>query len=296
MLLQKESPHICSFWVKGECKRGEEKPTYSEDSLADQNVKDWYCGIRNPKADKLLKKASAMHCLDLTKDKTLTMLYVGSVGNAFTKTGLRNHFYQLGEIWTITVVQRQQCVFIQLVSRQAVEAAAKKSFNKVIANGHRLSIKWARTQGVKVKEREKDGTTDSGSSSSLFQGCQELFFLLLVLILVLLILLFLLLLPPPLGAEEEASANYFNMPKQSSSSDEHCPIPSLSFGPYMFHPVGPTPPPFMRASEPIQWMGAHDATHSIPYHIITTLELCGRRSTLKSQHMNIGINTIFLPL
>ena len=39
-------PHLCSFWVKGECKRGEEcpykheKPTDPDDSLADQNIKD----------------------------------------------------------------------------------------------------------------------------------------------------------------------------------------------------------------------------------------------------------------
>ena len=39
-------PHICSFWVKGECKRGEEcpyrheKPTDPDDPLADQNIKD----------------------------------------------------------------------------------------------------------------------------------------------------------------------------------------------------------------------------------------------------------------
>ena len=39
-------PHLCSFWVKGECTRGEEcpyrheKPTDPDDPLADQNIKD----------------------------------------------------------------------------------------------------------------------------------------------------------------------------------------------------------------------------------------------------------------
>ncbi|KAI8429126.1 hypothetical protein MSG28_007676 [Choristoneura fumiferana] len=38
--------HVCSFWVKGECRRGEkcayrhEKPTARNDPLADQNIKD----------------------------------------------------------------------------------------------------------------------------------------------------------------------------------------------------------------------------------------------------------------
>ena len=42
---KRNRPHICSFWVKGECKRGEEcpyrhdKPTDPDDPLADQNIK-----------------------------------------------------------------------------------------------------------------------------------------------------------------------------------------------------------------------------------------------------------------
>jgi len=43
---KRNRPHICSFWVKGECKRGEEcpyrheKPTDPDDPLSDQNIKD----------------------------------------------------------------------------------------------------------------------------------------------------------------------------------------------------------------------------------------------------------------
>lgn len=39
-------PHICSFWVKGECKRGEEcpyrhdKPNDADDPLSEQNIRD----------------------------------------------------------------------------------------------------------------------------------------------------------------------------------------------------------------------------------------------------------------
>lgn len=56
----------------------------------------------------------------------------------------RNHFYQFGEIRTITVVQRQQCAFIQFATRQSAEVAAEKSFNKLIVNGRRLNVKWGR--------------------------------------------------------------------------------------------------------------------------------------------------------
>ncbi|KAK2116707.1 RNA binding motif protein 22 [Saguinus oedipus] len=73
-------PHICSFWVKGECKRGEErsyrheKPADPDDPLADQNIKDRYYGINDPVADKLLKRASTMPRLDPPEDKTITTL------------------------------------------------------------------------------------------------------------------------------------------------------------------------------------------------------------------------------
>lgn len=56
----------------------------------------------------------------------------------------RSHFYQFGEIRTITIVQRQQCAFIQFATRQSAETAAEKSFNKLIINGRRLTVKWGR--------------------------------------------------------------------------------------------------------------------------------------------------------
>lgn len=45
---KRNRPHVCSFWVKGECRRGEEcpyrheRPTDPDDPLADQNIKDRY--------------------------------------------------------------------------------------------------------------------------------------------------------------------------------------------------------------------------------------------------------------
>ena len=58
--------HICSFWVKGECKRGEEcpyrheKPSDPDDPLSTQNMKDRYYGQNDPVADKILKRAQAI--------------------------------------------------------------------------------------------------------------------------------------------------------------------------------------------------------------------------------------------
>ncbi|PIO37022.1 hypothetical protein AB205_0162050 [Aquarana catesbeiana] len=99
---KRNRPHICSFWVKGECKRGEEcpysvngscevheKPTDPDDPLADQNIKDRYYGINDPVADKLLKRASTMPRLDPPEDKSITTLYVGGLGDNISESELR---------------------------------------------------------------------------------------------------------------------------------------------------------------------------------------------------------------
>ncbi|KAG1669556.1 Pre-mRNA-splicing factor RBM22 [Nymphon striatum] len=163
---KRNRPHICSFWVKGECKRGEEcpyrheKPTDPEDPLADQNIKDRYYGVHDPVADKLLRRAAAMPTLDPPEDKSITTLYVGGLADNVTEDNLRDYFYQFGEIRSISVVTRQQCAFIQFTTRTAAENAAEQSFNKLIIKGRRLTIKWGKSQaktGTGMLGEEDDG-------------------------------------------------------------------------------------------------------------------------------------------
>jgi pre-mRNA-splicing factor RBM22/SLT11 len=59
---KRNRPHVCSFWVKGECRRGEEcpyrheTPNDPEDPLSNQNIKDRFYGYNDPVADKLVKR------------------------------------------------------------------------------------------------------------------------------------------------------------------------------------------------------------------------------------------------
>ncbi|XP_022903483.1 pre-mRNA-splicing factor RBM22 [Onthophagus taurus] len=149
---KRNRPHVCSFWVKGECRRGEEcpyrheKPTDPDDPLADQNIRDRYYGVNDPVADKLLKRAAAMPALPPPDDRTITTLYIGNIGT-LTEQDLRDHFYQYGEIRSLSLVPKQQCAFVQYTTRVAAETAAEKTFNKLILGGRRLTIKWGRSQG-----------------------------------------------------------------------------------------------------------------------------------------------------
>ncbi|XP_014678157.1 PREDICTED: pre-mRNA-splicing factor RBM22-like [Priapulus caudatus] len=149
---KRNRPHICSFWVKGECKRGEEcpyrhdKPTDPDDPLADQNIKDRYYGVNDPVADKLMRRAATMPGISPPEDRSITTLYVGGLGDKVTEKDLRDHFYQFGEIRSVNVIPKQQCAFVQFTNRSTAEAAAEASFNKLIVNGRRLVIKWGKSQ------------------------------------------------------------------------------------------------------------------------------------------------------
>ncbi|CAG0903946.1 unnamed protein product [Darwinula stevensoni] len=156
---KRNRPHICSFWVKGECRRGEEcpyrheKPTDPEDPLADQNIRDRYYGVNDPVAEKLLRRAAAMPQLEPPDDKSITTLYVGNLGENTTEEMLRDEFYQYGELRMVTVVAKQGCGFVTYTSREAAELAAESTFNKLIIQGRRLTIKWGKSQA-------KVGTSD----------------------------------------------------------------------------------------------------------------------------------------
>lgn len=162
---KRNRPHICSFWVKGECRRGEEcpyrheKPTDPDDPLADQNIKDRYYGVNDPVAEKLLRRAAAMPRLDTPEDRSITTLYVGNLGdgNIITEDELKDHFYQYGEIRSIAVVNKNQCAFVQYIARASAEAAAEATFNKLIIRGRRLNIKWGRSQGRQGGEETYTG-------------------------------------------------------------------------------------------------------------------------------------------
>ncbi|GAB1608666.1 pre-mRNA-splicing factor RBM22-like [Argonauta hians] len=159
---KRNRPHICSFWVKGECKRGEEcpyrheKPTDPNDPLADQNIKDRYYGLNDPVADKLINRYATMPKLEPPEDKTITTLYVGNLGVRIAEKELRDHFYQFGEIRSINVVSKQHCAFVQFTSRSAAELAAERSFNKLIILGRRLNIKWGRSQAQQTLMKKED--------------------------------------------------------------------------------------------------------------------------------------------
>ena len=166
---KRNRPHICSFWVKGECKRGEEcpyrhdRPSDPDDPLSEQNIRDRYYGVNDPVADKLMSRASALPTLEPPEDVQITTLYVGGLEDStategpVTEKDLRNHFYQFGEIRQITVASKQGCAFVQFTRRSSAEQAAEKSFNKLVIKGRKLTIRWGKSQGKQHEQHPLAG-------------------------------------------------------------------------------------------------------------------------------------------
>ncbi|XP_076457541.1 pre-mRNA-splicing factor RBM22-like [Babylonia areolata] len=220
---KRNRPHICSFWVKGECKRGEEcpyrheKPTDPDDPLADQNIKDRFYGINDPVAEKLLNRYNSMPKLEVPEDNTVTTLYVGNLGDKIGEKELRDHFYQFGEIRSVNIVSKQQCAFVQFTTRASAETAAEKSFNKLIINGRRLNIKWGRSQGQQLMPQTQTGEPNAPLEP--VPGLPGA-------------------LPMP---PEELSNNYFNL--SGGPPPNMPPMPPGGMPPRGPPPMGP-PPPF----------------------------------------------------
>ncbi|XP_067617399.1 pre-mRNA-splicing factor RBM22 [Eurosta solidaginis] len=163
---KRNRPHICSFWVKGECKRGEEcpyrhdKPNEPDDPLCEQNIKDRYYGRNDPVAEKIMKRAATLPTLEPPEDRNITTLYVGNLPEEITEPELRDHFYQFGEIRSIALVPRQQCAFVQYTKRGAAELAAERTFNKLVLQGRKATIKWAHSQAKQTGVAKTDRRFD----------------------------------------------------------------------------------------------------------------------------------------
>lgn len=150
--------HICSFWVKGDCKRGEEcpyrheMPTDPNDPLSKQNMKDRFHGVNDPVAEKMLARAATMKSLTVPDDKSIMHLFIGGVETPHcTEKDLRDFFYQFGEIRAIKMVPTQKAAFVHFSSRVAAERAADAAFAKLAINGRPLRVMWGRAVGAPMQ-------------------------------------------------------------------------------------------------------------------------------------------------
>mmetsp|Transcript_15451 Transcript_15451/g.39739 ORF Transcript_15451/g.39739 Transcript_15451/m.39739 type:complete len:443 (+) Transcript_15451:240-1568(+) len=155
--LQRTTPYykrnraqICSFFVRGECKRGAECPYRHEmpegGELSEQNIKDRYYGVNDPVANKMMKRVADMPTMTPPEDQSVMTLYVGGLTAEINEKDLQDVFYAHGEVKSIKKLESRQCAFVTYTSRAAAEAAAAGLAGRLIVKGTRLKLMWGKPQ------------------------------------------------------------------------------------------------------------------------------------------------------
>ncbi|PVV04141.1 hypothetical protein BB560_001359 [Smittium megazygosporum] len=143
-------PHICSFFVKGECTRGNECPYRHElpdddPELSKQNIVDRYYGRNDPVAKKILNRNKKSDLLfSPPADKSITSLFVSGIPDTITKSDINDYFIAFGEIKSLVLVEKSKCAFVNFKHRASAEAAADSSLGSCTINGHRVKLSWGR--------------------------------------------------------------------------------------------------------------------------------------------------------
>ncbi|KAJ3242172.1 RNA binding motif protein 22 [Chytriomyces hyalinus] len=166
---QRNRAHICSFYVKGECKRGDECPYRHElpstdTELAKQNIKDRYYGHNDPVAKRMLNRTDKSSSLQKPTDTSVTSLFITGIESDITQDDLREHFHPFGDIKSIVVVAKTKIAFINFAYRASAEAAASKLYNNLSIKGHVLRVQWGKSrQGVAGTSSSSSGTVAMAS-------------------------------------------------------------------------------------------------------------------------------------
>jgi len=168
---KRNESHICSFFLKGECKRGAECPYRHEipekTELSEQNMKDRFYGVNDPVARKLIGKLNN-NALVPPEDSSIRTLYVGNVDSSISEADLRDQFYPFGEIQDIKLVPKSLCAFVTYASREAAEHAAERLHNNLTIKDAPLRIAWSKPQafdeGTGPVPRVAKGKGNEGSA------------------------------------------------------------------------------------------------------------------------------------
>lgn len=154
---KRNAPHICSFFVKGECNRGKSCPFRHEmpvtGELANQNIKDRYFGNNDPVAKKMMRMAKErVSPLVPPSDRTIRTLWVGGLDKQTGESDVRHKFGSFGQLASVRVINDKNCAFVTFASRQSAETAATKLQSGLSINGSRCKLAWGKKQGAKKTE------------------------------------------------------------------------------------------------------------------------------------------------
>jgi len=155
-------PHICSFFVKGECNRGEECPYRHElppdnGNLADQNTRDRYHGRNDPVAHKILGNISENPRVKPPADTTISTLFMKGLPSDLTEEDLIGIFKTYGDVDHVKFLPGGKAALVSFAERSSCEKAIKELFGKLVIKSQGVQVMWARSEKTpEVSETPKD--------------------------------------------------------------------------------------------------------------------------------------------
>ena len=141
---------LCSFFAKGECKRGAECPYRHEmpktGPLAKQNIKDRYYGVNDPVANKMLAHLAEKAKIPPPADPTITTLFVGNLAPAATEGDVRDAFARFGALASVRAMPERAAAFVTFAARPDAERAAAELAGALTIRGQAAKLLWGRPQ------------------------------------------------------------------------------------------------------------------------------------------------------
>ncbi|KAM0748645.1 hypothetical protein T439DRAFT_327905 [Meredithblackwellia eburnea MCA 4105] len=157
---KRNRPHICSFYAKGACNRGDECPYRHElpveNEMSHQNIKDRYHGTNDPVARKILASVASASGLEPPADTSITSLFLTSLPATVTENSIRAFFLSApgttpNSIKSIVLVPASKSAFVNFADRTTTEKAAERcaASGKVELEGKEVKVQWGRSRPKK---------------------------------------------------------------------------------------------------------------------------------------------------
>ncbi|KIY43582.1 hypothetical protein FISHEDRAFT_53633 [Fistulina hepatica ATCC 64428] len=156
---KRNRPHICSFFAKGECKRGSECPYRHEipveNELSHQNMQDRYHGHNDPVAKKILRINAENQGLKPPEDESIMSLFLSSLPADATEVSIRTRVLHSipavppAQLRSIVHVAKSRCAFVNFKDRASAEHAAQAWANGLDFDDTTAQVKWGRSRPAK---------------------------------------------------------------------------------------------------------------------------------------------------
>ncbi|KAI0277222.1 pre-mRNA-splicing factor SLT11 [Russula aff. rugulosa BPL654] len=153
---KRNRPHICSFYAKGDCNRGDDCPYRHEmpvkNELSKQNIQDRYFGNNDPVARKILAGHAENQGLKPPEDESVMSLFLSSLPASATEQTVRTCVIKSlpgvdpTSLRSIVHVAKSRCAFVNFKDRTSAERAAEAWANGLDMDGERLGVRWGRSK------------------------------------------------------------------------------------------------------------------------------------------------------